>query len=85
MSDHEETESVPADAVRHRDVMQNPETGRWFTVTRIVSGELKAEEDTGTEVQQAAEHVWSFYGDERREESVTLYGERPTVTRRKTD
>ena len=79
----DETDSVPAAGVRHRDVVQDPDSGKWITVTRIVNGNVKATGIGGDETVTSAEQIWTFYGDERLDETVTLHGERPTVFRRR--
>jgi hypothetical protein len=79
----DETDSVPAEAVRHSDVIQDPDSGKWITVTRIVNGNVKATDIRGDETVTSAEQIWTFYGDERLDETVTLHGERPTVFRRR--
>jgi hypothetical protein len=45
----DETDSVPAEAVRHGDVIQDPDSGKWITVTRIVNGNVKATDIRGDE------------------------------------
>ena len=81
MEDFGESQSVPAQTVGHGDLVQDPDTGRWLTVTRIVSGTVTV--DGGGPPSGAADELagpfWSFYGDERLDEVATFRGEEPAV------
>jgi hypothetical protein len=60
------------------DVIQDPEGGGWITVTRIVSGSVTASDDS----QRVSIPLWSFYGDERLDEAITLYSDDVEIARR---
>ncbi|MET0450860.1 MAG: hypothetical protein ABW137_03395 [Mycobacterium sp.] len=77
-------ESVPVDAIGHGDVIQDPGNGKWITVTRVVSGTVRvtSEQPISAAAEDVAGPFWSFYGDERLDEVITLRGEAPRVRRR---
>jgi hypothetical protein len=64
--------------IRDGDVIQDP-NGRsgWITVTRIVSGPLTA--SSGGE--EASTTLWSFYGDERLDEAITVHSDDVSIAR----
>jgi hypothetical protein len=76
------TERVHPRDIRDRDVIQDPDSGDWITVTRIVSGTLKATELDAHDTQEASTALWSFYGDERLNEVITVYSDEVAINRR---
>ncbi|CAN5536525.1 hypothetical protein BH11ACT7_BH11ACT7_12680 [soil metagenome] len=75
-------EVAPHD-IRHGDVIQDPRSGHWITVTRIVTGRIGLSEKSGTERKHDAANTVTFYGDGRLDEEVTVYGD-VTVSRKLT-
>jgi hypothetical protein len=72
-------EQIPAVEVRHGDVVQDPGSGKWLTVTRIVDSDVKVQDEVTPEV--VSEYI-AFYGDERLNEQIVLDGPDRLISRR---
>ena len=66
------TEKRAPHDVRHGDVLQDPRSGRWITVTRIVNGSVEVSEKAGTQRTHDSTETLTFYGDGRLDEEVTV-------------
>jgi hypothetical protein len=66
------TEKRKPHDVRHGDVLQDPRSGRWITVTRIVNGSVEVSGKAGTERTHSSAETLTFYGDGRLDEEVTV-------------
>lgn len=76
------TESVPVEAIRTGDIVEDPGSGRWITVSRVVDGQVRASEhDTYTD-ESVTQSFWSIYGDERLDEVITVHDRSALLQRR---
>jgi hypothetical protein len=69
------TEQIPPSDVAHGDVIQDPISGGWLTVTRIV-------DDNVTVDGVATAKYLAFYGDERVNEQIVLDDPSVLINRR---
>jgi hypothetical protein len=69
MSSEHATEQVPLTEIQEGDTIQDPESGRWFTVTRTADGSAAPQTDSDGETT-VAEDYRVYYGDERLGEQV---------------
>ena len=58
-------EQVPLSDIKHGDVVQDPKSGKWLTVTRIVAGDVAVD-------GRVSERFLAFYGDERLDEQIVF-------------
>ncbi|CAN5405034.1 hypothetical protein BH09ACT8_BH09ACT8_46690 [soil metagenome] len=58
-------EQVPISDVAYGDVVQDPKSGKWLTVTRIVAG------DVTVDGRPNGKYL-AFYGDERLNEQIVF-------------
>ncbi|CAN5703806.1 hypothetical protein BH09ACT7_BH09ACT7_01870 [soil metagenome] len=62
-----ETEQVPLAEVAHGDVVQDPKSGKWITVARIVDEKISVQDAVDGD---ATSRYVAFYGDERLDEQI---------------
>ena len=79
----DQTEHVPPHRVRHGDVIQNPDTSRWLTVTRVIHGGVTVSEGRGNQRRERSTPLWTFRGDDRLDEEITVASDDVLIVRRR--
>ncbi|MGK2881914.1 MAG: hypothetical protein ACSLE6_14345 [Mycobacterium sp.] len=82
---HSATERVAPRLVRHGDVIQDPDSAQWLTVTRVIHDEVRVAEQRGYYRQEGSAPLWTFRGDDRLQEEITFHSDDAVVTRRVAD
>lgn len=76
------TEHVLPHRVRHGDVIQNPDTSQWLTVTRVIHDDVKVSEGRGDQRRERSTPLWTFRGDDRLDEEITVTSDDVLIVRR---
>ncbi|MET0699647.1 MAG: hypothetical protein ABWY93_08275 [Mycobacterium sp.] len=69
MDSPSQTEQIPLAELAHGDIVQDPKTGKWITVARIVDDRVSVEDRTA-DTPAASGRYFAIYGDERLDEQI---------------
>lgn len=70
MSSEHVTEQVPLAEIQEGDTIQDPKSGRWFTVTRTADGTTSVTHNDSDGERTVIERYRVYYGDERQGEQI---------------
>ena len=70
MSSEHATEQVPLAEIQEGDILQDPKSGNWTTVTKTDSGTTSVTHRYSDGEQTVIEEYRVYYGDERQGEQV---------------
>lgn len=83
MTDAPQTEQVTPDQIGHGDVIHDPDSAQWLTVTRVIHGEVKVTQSDGYQRSAAETPLWTFIGDERLDEQISVHADDALIMRRR--